>query len=98
MSDTLSQTKERLATAPLFRVYLLNDDYTPMDFVVEVLQRYFRKSETEAMQIMLEAHEKGVGLAGVYTFEIAETKVSEVERRAQEEGYPLRCVLEPENA
>jgi ATP-dependent Clp protease adaptor protein ClpS len=77
-------------------VLLLNDDYTPMDFVLFVLMRFFGKDETEAQQVMLEAHQKGVSVAGVYTFEIAETKVSQVLRAAKQEEYPLMCVLEPE--
>lgn len=75
---------------------LLNDDYTPMDFVVEVLMRFFRKSELEAIRIMLQVHHEGVGVCGVYPFEIAETKVNQVMQAAAEEGHPLQCIMEPE--
>ncbi|RDI96748.1 ATP-dependent Clp protease adapter ClpS [Meiothermus sp. QL-1] len=80
----------------MYKVLLLNDDYTPMDFVVEVLMRYFRKSEPEAVRIMLQVHHAGVGVAGVYPFEIAETKVQQVVQAARREGHPLQCTLEPE--
>ena len=78
----------------MFRVLLLNDDYTPQDFVVDVLMRFFRKPEHEAVQIMLNVHHIGVGVCGVYAFEIAETKVNQVEQAAREEGHPLQCTLE----
>lgn len=80
----------------MYKVLLLNDDYTPMDFVVDVLMQFFRKSEMEAIQIMLNVHQAGVGIAGVYAFEVAETKVSQVMDAAQSEGYPLQCTMEPE--
>lgn len=80
----------------LYRVLLLNDDYTPMDFVVYVLERYFRKSEQEAQLIMLAVHHKGQGVAGVYTRDVAETKVAQVTAQARQEGHPLRLVTEPE--
>lgn len=95
-TETLNKTRQKTAVPPRYKVMLLNDDYTPMDFVIYVLRRYFHKTEGEAMQTMLEAHEKGVSLAGVYSFEIAETKVGQVLREAKKEGYPLRCALEPE--
>lgn len=93
-----TQTLERTETRQprLWRVLLLNDDYTPMGFVVEVLERYFRKSEQEAELIMLAVHHKGQGVAGVYTRDIAETKVAQVTQRARQEGHPLRVVAEPE--
>ena len=80
---------------PQFAVVLHNDDYTPMDFVVEVLRRYFRKAEADAMHIMMQVHQKGRGVAGIYHFEIAETKVSQVHEYAQSEGHPLKCSMEP---
>ncbi|MBI0444854.1 MULTISPECIES: ATP-dependent Clp protease adapter ClpS [Deinococcus] len=91
-------TREQTTTQRprLYRVLLLNDDYTPMDFVVEVLQTYFRKSETEAQLIMLAVHHKGQGVAGVYTRDVAETKVAQVTAHARRAGYPLRLVAEPE--
>ena len=78
----------------LYRVYLLNDDYTTMDFVVNVLMTVFDKSKPEATAIMLHVHRKGKGLAGIYLKEIAETKIAEVEKLARINGFPLKCVLE----
>jgi ATP-dependent Clp protease adaptor protein ClpS len=96
MSQTVTQTKQRTKTPPQYKVLLLNDDYTPMDFVLYVLERFFNKSQPEAEQVMLEAHQKGVSIAGVYPFEIAETKVSQVSEAAKEAEYPLRVRLEAE--
>ena len=87
---TVKQEKK----TPPCRVFLMNDDYTPMEFVVEVLMNIFGKSEAEAVHIMLKVHVEGSGLAGVYPFEIAETKVEEVHDRARAEGHPLKAVLE----
>jgi ATP-dependent Clp protease adaptor protein ClpS len=95
-TETITKTKQRTTTAPHYKVLLLNDDYTPMDFVLYVLGRFFNKSQTEAEKVMLEAHQKGVSVAGVYPFEIAETKVAQVLDAAKGEGYPLRVRLEPE--
>ncbi|MCP2015573.1 ATP-dependent Clp protease adaptor protein ClpS [Deinococcus sp. HSC-46F16] len=93
-----TQTLERTQTQRprLYRVLLLNDDYTPMDFVVTVLEHHFRKSEQEAQLIMLAVHHKGQGVAGVYTRDVAETKVARVTAEARQHGYPLRLVAEPE--
>jgi len=98
VSNTATRTQPRTQTRtpPQYKVLLLNDDYTPMDFVVEVLMRFFGKSELEAVRVMLEVHHAGVGVAGVYPFEIAETKVAQVTRAAQQAEYPLQCTLEPE--
>ena len=98
VSETRTLTREttKAATPKLWKVMLLNDDYTPMDFVVDVLTRVFRKSEDEAIQIMLQVHHAGAGLAGVYAFEIAETKIMQTEDLARSEGHPLQCTLEPE--
>lgn len=93
---TETLTKQQTTTAPQYKVLLLNDDYTPMDFVLYVLERFFSKSQSEAECVMIEAHEKGVSIAGVYPFEIAETKVAQVLDAAKGEGYPLRVRLEPE--
>lgn len=79
-----------------YRVLLHNDDYTTMDFVVEVLVRIFRKNEGEASAIMLAVHHEGVGVCGVYTAEVAETKVDMVHRLARAAGFPLRCSMEQE--
>lgn len=89
-------TGQELRKPPLFHVFLLNDDYTTMDFVVSVLERIFHKSMVEATQIMLHIHKKGKGLAGTYTREIAETKVQTVHTLAREHEFPLRCTMEKE--
>lgn len=95
-TKTLTKTKQTTDKPPNYKVLLLNDDYTPMDFVLFVLRRFFRKSDTEAMRVMLEAHEKGISVAGIYTFEEAETKIQQVTQTAHKEGYPLKLQLEPE--
>ena len=97
-SDTGSELleKEDLEEPPLYRVILHNDDYTPMEFVVSVLIDIFSKSEQEATKIMLSVHEKGIGVCGVYAFEVAETKVAQVEHLAKRQGWPLKCTMEPE--
>jgi ATP-dependent Clp protease adaptor protein ClpS len=98
VSDTATKTRTapKTATPPLYKVLLLNDDYTPMDFVVEVLVRFFKKTDQEAVTIMLQVHHAGVGLAGVYSHEIAETKVNQVAMAAERAGFPLECTMEPE--
>jgi ATP-dependent Clp protease adaptor protein ClpS len=91
-------TAEQTRTQPprMFKVLLHNDDYTPMDFVVMVLREVFRHSEPEAIHIMLSVHRRGVGLAGVYTYEIAETKLQKVIALARQHEHPLQCTMEPE--
>lgn len=90
--------KERLevTTPPMYRVFLLNDDYTTMDFVVHMLEMVFHKTPPEAVRIMLHVHKNGKGLAGVYAREIAETKIDTVQRLASERGFPLKCGMEKE--
>ena len=92
------RTKEQAKTKrpPLYKCILLNDDYTPMEFVVEILKTIFHKQHAEATRIMLHVHQNGMGVAGVYPFEIAETKIKTVEELAQESQYPLKCVMEKE--
>ena len=80
----------------MYKVLMLNDDYTPMEFVVDVLERFFGKSVEEATRIMWHVHRRGVGICGVFTYEIAETKVNLVMDFAQENGHPLQCTLEKE--
>ncbi len=94
--ETITKTHQETKTPPKYKVLLLNDDYTPMDFVVFILMRYFRKTDAEAMQVMQEAHDKGASIAGVYVYEEAETKVQQVLKDAKLEGHPLRLKLEPE--
>ncbi len=85
-----------LEEPPLYKVLLHNDDYTTMDFVVEILRTVFHKSNEEAVRIMLNVHHQGIGLCGLYPREIAETKVDLVERLARERGFPLKCSMERE--
>jgi ATP-dependent Clp protease adaptor protein ClpS len=91
-------TKTRVQTKKpsLYRVLLLNDDYTPMEFVVYVLERLFNKTPEEATEIMLHVHQHGVGLCGVYTYEVAETKVAQVMDLAKRNEHPLQCTMEKE--
>lgn len=95
-SGVLLKTRAETKRPPLYKVLLLNDDYTPMDFVVLVLQRFFGKNEIEATEVMLSVHKKGVGLCGVYTYEVAETKVAQVLAFARQHQHPLQCTLEKE--
>ncbi len=80
----------------LYKVLLHNDDFTPMDFVVEILESIFHKANTLATQIMLDVHQKGLGVCGIYPYEVAETKVTLVIERAKKQEYPLKCTLEEE--
>jgi ATP-dependent Clp protease adaptor protein ClpS len=80
---------------PLFKVILLNDDYTPMEFVVELLERFFEMNRSKATRVMLEVHTQGKGVCGVFTYEIAETKVAQVLSFARDNQHPLMCTLEP---
>ena len=91
-----SETDQEVAEPPMYRVMLLNDDYTTMEFVVEVLVYVFQKSSEEAMRIMLNVHRDGVGVCGVYPYEVAETKVDTVGVLARENGFPLKCIMERE--
>ena len=95
--DTESLTREVVTEPPMYRVLLLNDDFTTMDFVVQILMRVFSKTFEEATRIMLNVHRKGVGLCGVYTFEVAETKVDMVHSLAREHQYPLKCTMEKDD-
>lgn len=79
-----------------YKVFLLNDDYTSMDFVVDIIMSIFHKNYKEAQDIMLEVHKKDRGLCGVYTYEIAETKVIQVQRKAKDNGFPLKAIMEKE--
>ncbi|MEZ5952934.1 MAG: ATP-dependent Clp protease adapter ClpS [Hyphomonas sp.] len=95
--DFATQTRVRTKKPSLYRVLLLNDDYTPMEFVVHILERYFNRSREQATRIMLHVHQKGVGLCGVYTYEVAETKVAQVLDLAKRHEHPLQCVMEKED-
>jgi ATP-dependent Clp protease adaptor protein ClpS len=89
-----TKTRTRTKKPSLYRVLLLNDDYTPMEFVVYVLERFFNKGREEATRIMLHVHQNGVGLCGVFTFEVAETKVAQVLDLARRHEHPLQCTME----
>jgi ATP-dependent Clp protease adaptor protein ClpS len=91
-----TKSKTRTQRPSLYKVLLLNDDYTPMDFVVYVLERFFGKDQEEATRIMLHVHQRGVGVCGVYTFEVAETKVAQVIEFARQHQHPLQCTMEKE--
>src|SRR4026208_1012305 len=94
--EILERTRQEIKKPDLYKVLLLNDDYTTMDFVVEVLETIFHKQPAEAHRIMMMVHTQGKGLGGVYPFEGAETKVATVIDRARESGFPLRAAMEPE--
>jgi ATP-dependent Clp protease adaptor protein ClpS len=93
-SAVVTQTKPKTQKPSLYRVLLLNDDYTPMEFVVYVLERFFNKSREDATRIMLHVHQHGVGVCGVFTYEVAETKVSQVIDTARRHQHPLQCTME----
>ena len=92
----ITKTKPQTKRPSLYRVLILNDDYTPMEFVVHVLERFFNKGRDEATRIMLHVHQKGVGVCGVYTYEVAETKVAQVMDFARQHQHPLQCTMEKE--
>lgn len=89
-----TRVKPKIKKPNLYRVLLLNDDFTPMEFVIEVLQRYFLMTAEQATQVMLHVHNNGVGECGVFTYEIAETKVTQVMDFARKHQHPLQCVME----
>jgi len=93
----LETARPRLKRPPLYRVILLNDDYTTMEFVIQVLKSVFHLSEEKSAQIMLHVHQKGAGICGVYTREIAESKVEQVVQLAQQNKHPLQCTMEPDS-
>jgi ATP-dependent Clp protease adaptor protein ClpS len=92
----VTKTRTRTKRPPLYKVLLLNDDYTPMEFVVYVLERFFGISHQQATDIMLTVHNKGIAVVGVFSFEIAETKVTQVMELAQRNEHPLQCTMEKE--
>lgn len=98
VAEPKTRAKPRLARPRLYKVLLHNDNFTPMEFVVLVLKEVFAKSEADAMSIMLHAHTHGMAVAGVYTFEIAETKVQQTMALAEKAAFPLLCTMEPEDA
>ena len=93
----IETAKPRMKRPPMYRVLLLNDDYTTMEFVIDVLTSIFHHSEEKAAQIMMHVHQKGAGVCGVFTREIAETKVEQVMQHAQQNKHPLQCTMEPDS-
>lgn len=93
----LQEAKPKLKKPPLYKVIMLNDDYTPMEFVVHVLEKFFSLNRPTATRIMLEVHTQGKGVCGIFTHEIAETKVSQVNAYARDHEHPLLCTLELES-
>jgi ATP-dependent Clp protease adaptor protein ClpS len=96
-TTTKTRVKPRLQPPSLWKVLLHNDDYTTQEFVVWVLETVFRKPEPEAVRIMLDVHKRGKGVAGIYPFDVADTKVAQVKTVAEQHEFPLLCTLEPEN-
>ncbi len=92
----VTKTRPKTKKPSLYKVLLLNDDYTPMEFVIHVLEKHFSKSPEEATRIMLHVHQKGVGVCGVFTYEVAETKVTQVMDVARQNNHPLQCTMEKE--
>lgn len=97
IADLDGELKERveLQTPKMYRVIMLNDDYTTMDFVIHVLMDVFHMPENTAVEVMIDVHKKGKGVCGTYTREVAQTKTNKVHRMAKEASYPLRCTMEP---
>jgi ATP-dependent Clp protease adaptor protein ClpS len=98
LAEPKTKAKPKLERPRLYKVLLHNDDFTPMEFVVLVLRQVFNKSDADAVSIMLHAHTHGMAVAGVYTFEVAETKVQETMALAEKSAFPLLCSMEPEDA
>jgi ATP-dependent Clp protease adaptor protein ClpS len=95
-TEVLTETKPKTEKPPLYKVMLLNDDYTPMEFVVHVLERFFGLSHAQAFEIMLTVHKKGLAVVGVFSAEVAETKVTQVMDFAHRHEHPLQCTMEKE--
>ncbi|HKG75716.1 MAG TPA: ATP-dependent Clp protease adapter ClpS [Aestuariivirgaceae bacterium] len=95
-TGVITRTAPKTKKPSMYKVLLLNDDYTPMEFVIHVLERFFNKARDEATRIMLHVHQKGIGICGVYTFEVAETKVTQVMDFARQHQHPLQCTMEKE--
>ncbi|HBQ23214.1 MAG TPA: ATP-dependent Clp protease adapter ClpS [Alphaproteobacteria bacterium] len=96
-TGVITRTRPRTQKPPMYKVLLLNDDYTPMEFVVLVLIQIFRMNQEQATQVMLHVHQKGVGVCGVYTYEVAETKVMQVLDAARKHEHPLKCTMEKDS-
>ena len=96
VSGVATKTRARTQRPPMYKVLLLNDDYTPMEFVVHVLERFFAMDHAQAFEIMLTVHKKGLAVVGVFSYEIAETKVAQVMDAARRQQHPLQCTMEKE--
>ena len=92
--QVITKYRPTVSKPPLYRVILLNDDFTPMEFVIVILKKFFMKTDAEANRVMLQVHQEGAGLAGVYTFEVAETKVYSVNEFSRRHKHPLKCTME----
>ncbi len=92
----LTKAEPKTKKPSMYKVVLLNDDYTPMEFVIHILQRFFKMTTDEATQVMLQVHQKGAGICGIFTYEVAETKVNQVLSFSQQNDHPLQCTLEKE--
>ena len=95
-SETLTKTRQKLEKPKLYKVILLNDDYTPMEYVVKLIKMVFSRNEEDAVNIMLMVHNKGSGICGIFTKDVAETKVFTVLKMAKHDQHPLKCIMEPE--
>ncbi|HEY2836392.1 MAG TPA: ATP-dependent Clp protease adapter ClpS [Rhizomicrobium sp.] len=95
-SGIVTRTRSKTKKPSLYKVLLLNDDYTPMEFVVHILEKFFAKSREDAVEVMLHVHRHGVGICGVFTFEVAETKVAQVIEFSRRHQHPLQCTMEKE--
>ncbi len=95
-TQTIEESQAKVEEPSLYKVLLLNDDFTPMDFVVDLLKKLFHHSETKAMEIMMQVHNQGAGVAGVFDFETAETKMHIANQTAQKHEFPLKCTIEKE--
>ena len=94
--EVISETRDEIDEPPMYKVLLHNDDYTTMEFVIEIMMLVFKKSPEESMEIMLNVHQKGIGICGVYTYEVSETKVNTVHDLARDNGFPLKSTMEEE--
>ena len=94
--EVISETRDEIDEPSMYKVLLHNDDYTTMEFVVEILMLVFKKTPEEAVKIMLNVHHKGIGICGVYSLEVSETKVKTVDALSREHGFPLKCTMERE--
>ena len=96
VTGIVTKTKPKTQTPPMYQVLLLNDDYTPMEFVIHILEKIFGKSREDAVEVMLHVHHQGLGICGLFTFEVAETKVTQVIEFAHRHQHPLQCTMEKE--